>query len=376
MQRHPARANILHLIDVADTGGAETVFCQLTRHFGARSENALIVLPAPGWIAEQLSDLGTPIVYLASKGSVSLRLLWKLGILAIQSKANVFVTHLLGSAVYASLLGLLLRRPVIAIFHGALDFREPGRFASIKRWLLGLSHVRIVAVSSGVKDALAAWGICEARVQVIENGVDANTYRRIESRRLHHDLKIPPSARVVGAVGNLHPVKGYETMIRAAALVAEQNSNVIFVVAGDGEAAYRKELEALRDDLVLGDRFRFLGFRAAGPELYSEFDLLLSAASSEGLPLSFLEAMSCGVPIVATSNEGSTRLLHKTMCGLLVPEATPRCVAETVLRVLRDGSLAADLGRSGRWAVLESYSLAITLGRYERLVNEAVSSAT
>ena len=106
--------------------------------------------------------LETPILYLASKGSVSLRLLYKLGFLAVRYRANIFVTHMLGSAVYASLLGLVLRRPVIAIFHGALDFREPGRFASMKRWLLGLSHVRVVAVSSGVKDALVDWGVSEA----------------------------------------------------------------------------------------------------------------------------------------------------------------------------------------------------------------------
>ena len=375
MQRHSAKASILHLIDVADTGGAETVFCQLTGHFGARSENALVVLPAPGWIAKQLSVLGTPIVYLASKGSVSLRLLWRLGFLAIQSRANVFVTHMLGSAVYASLLGMLLRRPVIAIFHGALDFREPGRFASTKRWLLGLSHVRIVAVSSGVKDALAAWGIFGSRVHVIENGIDADKFRRVESRRLHDELKIPPSARVVGAVGNLHPVKGYEIMIRAAALIAEQNSNVVFVVAGGGDAAYRRELEALRDELTLGDCFRFLGFRDVGPELYSELDLLLSTASSEGLPLSFLEAMSCSVPIVATTNEGSTRLLHETNCGLLVRDADPRNVAEAVLRVLEDDSLAADLGANGRRAVVEGYSLVNTLSHYVQLVNAAVGSA-
>ena len=120
--------------------------------------------------------------------------------------------------------------------------------------------------------------------------------------------------------------------------------------------------------------FAFSGFRAAGPELYSELDLLLSAASSEGLPLSFLEAMSCGVPIVATANEGSTRLLQETDCGLLVQEAEPRRLAEAVLQILQDDSLAANLGRNGRRAVLENYNLDNTLDEYVQLVNEAVGS--
>ena len=129
---------IFHLIDVAGTGGAETVFCQMVRYFYQRDENALTALPGPGWIAEQLTGLRSEVRFVASRGSFSSRLLATLVGLMRQSRANIMVVHLLGSAAYAALTGLLLRRPVIAVFHGALDFEAPGRMSALKRWLPGV----------------------------------------------------------------------------------------------------------------------------------------------------------------------------------------------------------------------------------------------
>jgi glycosyltransferase involved in cell wall biosynthesis len=374
MFRAAAQPSILHVIDVAGSGGAETVFCQLVRHFEDRSENAVIVLPSQGWVASQLSSLQTRIVYLPSKGSLSFRFLWKLGVTAKIFRANVLVAHLLGSAVYAAIMGLFLRRPVIAIFHGALDFSDPGRFARLKCWLLSRRHVRIVAVSAGVRDALVAWGVCPDRLHVIRNGIDTREFMRAEGGSLRAELGIAPSDRLVGAVGNLHPVKGYELMIHAAAAVVRTSPGVTFVVAGEGDPSYRERLEDLIEQLGLRDRFRLIGFRAATADFYSELDVFLSTASSEGLPLSFLEAMSCGVPIVATSNEGSVGLLQASECGLLVEPPDAQGVANAVLEVLENGSLAARLGRSGRRAALENFSLQGTFDQYVQLVLSAIST--
>lgn len=363
---------IFHLIDVAGTGGAETVFCQMVRYFDQRDENALTALPGPGWIAEQLTGLRSEVRFVASRGSFSSRLLATLVGLMRQSRANIMVVHLLGSAAYAALTGLLLRRPVIAVFHGALDFEAPGRMSALKRWLLGLGHVHVVAVSAGVKEALVAWGLQADRVRVIANGVDTAAFQPVAGAALRNVPGLPADAVVVGAVGNLHPVKGYDLMLQAAALVVKAQGNVHFVVAGEGDPAYQRELERLRDQLGLQRHWHFLGFHTADAAHYSSLDLLVSAASSEGLPLSFLEAMACGVPIVATANEGSTRLLDDARCGLSVPGGDPAALAGAITSVLGNPGLASELGERGLQAVQQRYSLSATLDEYQRLINQLI----
>jgi glycosyltransferase involved in cell wall biosynthesis len=363
---------IFHLIDVAGTGGAETVFCQMVRFFDRRDENALIVLPGPGWIAEQLAGLRSEVRFVASRGSFSRQLLVALIQLVRQSRANIMVVHLLGSAVYAAVAGLLVRRAVIAVFHGALDFDAPGRMSGLKRWLLGLPHVHVVAVSASVKDALVAWGLQPDRVRIIANGVDTAAFRPVPGAALRDTLGLPADARIVGAVGNLHPVKGYELMLQAAALVVEVKSDVHFVVAGEGGPAYQRQLEQLRDQLGLKGHWHFLGFHVADAAHYCGLDVLVSAASSEGLPLSFLEAMACGIPIVATANEGSTRLLDDAQCGLGVPHGDPRALAGAILSVLGDAALARQLGGRGFQAVRQRYSLEATLGEYQHLIDALI----
>lgn len=365
---------IFHLIDVAGTGGAETVFCQMVRFFDQRDENALTVLPGPGWISEQLTGLRSEVRFVASRGSFSSRLLTTLIDLMRQSRANIMVVHLLGSAAYAALTGLLLRRPVIAVFHGALDFESPGRMSALKRWLLGRGHVHVVAVSAGVKEALVAWGLQANRVRVIANGVDTAAFQPVARATLHDTLGLPADAVIVGAVGNLHPVKGYELMLQAAALVVQAQGNVHFVIAGEGDPAYQRELEQLCDQLGLQRHWHFLGFHTADGAHYSSLDLLVSAASSEGLPLSFLEAMACGVPIVATANEGSTRLLDDARCGLGVPCGDPAALAGAIMSVLGNAVLASELGERGLQAVRQRYSLGATLNEYQRLVNQLIKT--
>ena len=117
----------------------------------------------------------------------------------------------------------------------------------------------------------------------------------------------------------------------------------------------------------IGDRLHFLGFRTDGPQLYRSMDVFVSSASSEGLPLSFLEAMACGVPIAATANDGAQRLLQATGGGLLSPVGDSAALAANIVTLLTDQPRAMALATAGRLAVERDFSLAATLAKYARL---------
>lgn len=361
---------ILHLIDVGGTGGAETVFVELARHYHRLGQNAGVVLPSTGWIQRQLEAAGVPFLVIPSSGSMSGRLLGSLLRVCCKAKPDVILAHLIGSGVYASLAGLFLRIPVVVVFHGAWDIQEPGRLAWVKRSLLQRSHVTVVAVSGSVKSSLVRWGIDPDSVRVLMNGVDTGRFHPSSDRTVLAELGIGAEQMVIGAVGNLHPIKGYEVLIRAASVLVASGRRVHFIVAGDGDAGYRSGLEALRDSLGLRDRVHFLGFRAATPGLYSSMHVLASAAHSEGLPLSFLEAMACNVPVVATANDGSSALIQATGGGRTVTPGDHHALARVLGDLLDDEPLRGDLGRRGREAVQESFALTRTLQAYTGLLAE------
>lgn len=358
---------ILHLIDTGGPGGAETVFAELARHGADLKINAAIAVPYDGWLADHLRTQGLQPTILPSKGAAKIEFAARLFNLARSSGATIIVAHLLGAGVYGSLIGMFRQMPVLSIFHGDTDLRSPGTLAPIKRWLLRRTHVTPVAVSEPVAASLVRWGVDGSRIHLIRNGVDTRKYLPVGSGSLHSELNLPPTCPIVGAVGNIRPAKDYPVLIRAAKIVVSRHASSHFVIAGSGSATDSADLERLATELGISDRVHLLGFRSSCTDLYRSLSVMASSANTEGLPLSFLEAMSCGIPIAATSNDGSARLIAETSAGLLSPVGDPHALAASILQILESPALADSLARRGMDAARSRYSLEQTLEQYQAL---------
>ena len=159
---------------------------------------------------------------------------------------------------------------------------------------LSRSHARYLAETEGV-----GWG----RMAVIENGIDVEHYARADAgdvERLRLELGLGPRDRVVLMVAALRPEKAHEVFLEAARLLVDSRQDVKFLVVGDGPR--RAELEALRRRLELEAYVQFLGVRDDVARLLHAAHVLVlpSHPAVETLPLSVLEAMAAGVPVVAT----------------------------------------------------------------------------
>ena len=363
---------VLHLIDTGGPGGAETVFLSLAADAGQRGHNAGVVVPYDGWLAGRLREHGVTPLFLPAKQGMSLALARGLLSLSWTTRASLIHSHLLGASVYAALAGALLGLPVIAVFHGAPDLGSGGSLPGIKRWLLTRPHVRIIAVSEAVRKSLQEWGIPFDQVHLIRNGVDTHAYVPGAARSLQRELGLPDGTRIVGAVGNLRVAKAYDVLVAAARYVLDAEPDVHFAIAGSGKDSDVAMLRSQVASLGLEDRFHLLGYRPSSAGLYQSLAVFASSARSEGLPLSFLEAMACGVAIAATANEGSGPLLTETSAGLLSPVGDPAALAASIIRLLRDADLSQRLADKGRRAACESFSLDKTLCEYRALYQELV----
>jgi glycosyltransferase involved in cell wall biosynthesis len=176
------------------------------------------------------------------------------------------------------------------------------------------------------------------------NGIDLGLFdkpNRVEARR---QLGATEDDLLIGIANRLAPVKGIEYAIRAMPAVVEALPNARLVIIGEGPAETDLRREAA--DSGVADRIDFAGFRREVPRLLAAFDLVVQPSLWEGLSISLLEAMAAGRPLVACDVQGNRDVIEHGVNGLMVPPRNPVALAEAMMRILTDASLAKRLGKN------------------------------
>lgn len=365
---------VLHLIDTGGPGGAETVFSQLASRTSNGRLRSLAVVPREHWLSAHLRTLDLEPVILRAGGSLNISYLRSLVNLVRRNNVKAIHTHLLGSAVYGALAGMITRIPVISVFHGPTDLKSPGRLVAAKRWLIRAGCSAIVAVSSSTREALLQYGIPPDSITLIQNGVDTETYSPGKSSELRRELGLAADDLLIAAVGNIRAPKAYDVLLRAADKVLERVPRAFFAVIGEGDESQMKPLLDLRGALGIESRVRFLGFRKSTAALFQNFDIFVSSSSTEGLSLSFLEAMASGCAIVATRSGGAQEALGNGLSGLSVPINDPAALADAIAGVAQDYELRVRLGSAARARAVQEFSLQSTIAKYQTLYDRLIPS--
>lgn len=273
--------------------------------------------------------------------------------------------------------------PCVAIFHGtpAGDWRGMRRLWGIsvgKAYRLARFTLRtaifgrmfrltahraadVICVSPQLAaDVVRELGVAEDKVVVVPNGVDAAKFRpdNAQRRALRARFGISDDEFTLLTAGRLEQAKGHQYALRTAAILAEQGIAVRVLVAGGGpdEAWLREQA----DLLGLADRVHWLGHvpRDQMPGVYNAADaVLMLSAHTEAFPYAVVEAMSCGLPVVASQVGGIPAAISDGQDGFLVATGDTNEAVERVLALLRDGERRAALGRAARETVLRRFTL-------------------
>jgi glycosyltransferase involved in cell wall biosynthesis len=205
-----------------------------------------------------------------------------------------------------------------------------------------------------------------SKVSTIVNAVNHKRFEiEIDVGRKRQELGILDGERIVGSVGSLGQQKNYPNLLKAFKILRGQMSDVKLLIVGEGKR--REELSALIRSLGLEGKALLLGARLDVPELMKIMDVYCLASFYEGLPLTILEAMAAGVPIVATDVIGINEVVHHEKTGLLVAPDNPQELAEGLMKVLRSPGLGKDLAENARKYVIEKHGMTAWIGKYERL---------
>lgn len=363
---------VLHVIDTGGPGGAETVFLQTATRLDSARFQSTVVVGGIGWLAQQFQERGA-IPYIApAKGSFNVRYLSRLLRLARQHRSDVIVAHLYGSAVYASIAGAILSVPVVSVLHGQSDLPAAERFASLKATTVRRGARKVVFVSERLEEHLRPrFRLTSAQCAVIPNGVDTEVFRPLRDRTLRAELGLSDDTFLVGAIGNARAPKAYDVLLRAARALIDRSQRFHLVIAGDCDNALGRQLEQLNRDLGIGRHVTFLGLRSDVARILNNLDVFVLSSHSEGFSIACIEAMACGVPVVATRSGGPEQILEGE-AGILVPIGDPESLALAIVRVTSSKDLAAGLIARAKQRVHERYSLSTMLARYEDLLEGVV----
>ena len=267
----------------------------------------------------------------------------------------------------AGLLGRVAARltgvPIIVhTFHGLVLKSHYGSLKTsgvrvVERWLARFSD-RLIAVSDEDKKDLLAYRIAPThKIEVIPLGLELDQFIDCRTRRgvLHFELGLDPASRLIGIVGRIAPIKNHRLFFDAMARVLAQHASAHVVVAGDGDL--RPQMERYVREMGIADRVSFLGWRHDLPQVYTDLDVVVISSNNEGTPVSAIEAMAAGRPVVATRVGGLPDVISDGDTGYLVAPGDVEQLASAVERVLGDGETTDRLKRNARESVKHKFAV-------------------
>jgi glycosyltransferase involved in cell wall biosynthesis len=274
---------------------------------------------------------------------------------------DIIETHHIKSHCLVALSGAWRTRPWVAFHHGYTQTDAKVRaYNHVDRW--SLRHAaHVVTTNEYFAAMLAERGVPPGRITVLHNGVRRPCADPAAVALLRRSLGLGATERVVLAVGRLSREKGQAYLVRAAAL---WRRDARLVIVGDGMD--RPKLEALARSAGVSDRVIFAGLSHDVAPFYGLADVFVLPSLSEGSPNALLEAMSCGLPIVATRVGGVPEIAANGLSALIGPAKDSVFLARSVDRLLANTWLGVRLGSAARKVATSRFTQeqrAVTLSR-------------
>ncbi|TWU21050.1 putative glycosyltransferase EpsF [Novipirellula galeiformis] len=362
----------MFVITSMPVGGAETLLVNLMRRMNpANVIPEVVCLKEAGPLGDQIaSEFKVHTNLLA--GKYDPRVLPRLAHLMHRRGVDVIVTVGAGDKMFwGRLAAKLAGVPVITSALHSTGW--PDGVGRLNRQLTGITDGFIAVADSHGEFMTSFEGFPAEKVHVIRNGVDCERFvpSSTAGQSLRQELDIPAEAPIVGLVAALRSEKNHTMLLETAALIRDQNphsrlAQTHWVLIGDGPE--RAGIEKRRDELKLGNHVHLLGTRHDTPKLVAGLDVFALTSLNEASPVSILEALACGVPVVATDVGSISESVLEGRTGHLVASEDVPAMAHAVSSLLGDPTSARQMGQIGRQHVLATGSLDSMVRGYESLV--------
>jgi glycosyltransferase involved in cell wall biosynthesis len=362
-------------IGASGGGGAERVARdQLVELDPRRFERVLFVSRPPDpddrtgeMVVTELRRRGVAVRFLNRRFKYDLLAWWPLFRALRRERIDVLHTHAFGQNAWGSVIGRLARVPVVIAHEHNRSFTGRALRPVIDRELTArCASVMIVVSQEARRRMVEVERIAPQGLVLLPNGIRALPPG--DGRPVRAELGIGHDDPVIGSVCILRSEKALDLLVRAAALLIRDFPRLRVMIVGDGPD--RARVEAVVEQLGLEKHVLLTGARADVPDVLAAMDVAVLSSDYEGSPLSMLEFMDAGKPIVATRVGGIPEAIEDGVQGVLVPPRDETALAAAIGGVLRDMDGGREMGARARDRCRGEFSLDRTVERLQQLYQQ------
>ncbi len=361
------------MIGTLHLGGAEKVVVDLSRELKNRGVDVLICSREGGMFEKKLAgEVSYKIISKKNKNIIH----YIRELIELVSKENIEIihSHMFGNNFFGFIVAKLSGRKIIMTTHGMDCFISKKRRFAYK--VLGRYVDRITVVSDYLKDEFNK-SINRNIITTVYNGIDIEKFTaQSHSLSKKSELGLSSAFPIVGVVGNIKSVKGYDILTKAVQKVFNIYKGGKLLILGEAikpnEIQCKKELQEMIRQLNLDDHIVFLGHREDVAEILSILDIYILPSRSEGTSIALLEAMAAGKPIIASKVGGNPRVIKDGVNGFLVPAEDWQTLSDKIITLLKDQDLAIRFGKEARDFVLKNFYLSEMVSNYMKVYEEVL----
>ncbi len=366
---------ILHLIDSNGLYGAERMLLDLMQRQQSSGLSPILgsIGKKDGSVKElEAIALERGLTVQPIRMRSGLNLAGAINILEIAQKQNIDILHSHGykTNILLGMLPACFRRiPLVCTLHGWTG-TTPISKISLYNWAerqLLKYHDAVIAVSDQQlhDKRLRAAGIDNNKLFKISNGIDLDDEENAQAGKDEVIQSFVKSGKAIVSIGRLSREKSFETLIEAMSVLRNGDADIKLIIIGEGYL--RDKLQKQIDTLHLNENIQLVGYRIAAKRYLHLFDALIISSVTEGLPITMLEAMAAGVPVVATAVGGIPEAIKDGITGLLAPPRNPVKLAEAISRVINDMQLAGTIRSQARLMIRKEYDSRVMADKYAEL---------
>ena len=368
-----AKIRLLHVVYNLYVGGAEVLLLHLIKGLGMEEyDHYVYYFGSDGPIRDKIEAFGVPVYKGKDRASIkqpirfgaTLFFLMKDLLHLVRSRRiQIIQSHLGPANQLAVAVGKLSRTPVFPTVHTPMAFLDKRN-----RWDLRVhcnkgvnqyvyrSADRVIVVSQEIKETIQQhFSLKESKILFLKNGIVFED-DQLEPIDLGKEFSVTGSMFKLIAVGRLVSLKKFDMLIRAVKEVVNRGlDDLLVLIAGEGEERIR--LERLIQELRIEDCVRLLGLRHDVMAIMKASDIFVMPSRYEGLSLAMIEAMACGLPIIASDARGLKDCITDEQNGLLFPVDDYKALAERIQRLANDKKLRLRLSHGARSSFETEYDM-------------------
>ncbi len=372
------KTKVVHLIASHKIGGAERLLLAFAQAIDLnRFDVVLAIFVRPEYdndiLWKEAEKLKIPLEPVVIRSAFDFNQLRDIEAIIRKHKPAVLHTHGYKTNILAFLFAKRFNIKVISTVHGWLHAdRLITRFLNQVNLLCLRRFDNIIAVSEAVKTGLEKCGIPAAKITVIKNIPAFSSGGPSAAGSVKDKLGISPQAKLVGFIGRLEKVKGGAQFIDAALSALETRKDLHFLLIGDG--SQKPVLEEMVEKSGQQSHFHFTGYLSDPTEAFNSLDLYVLSSLDEGIPLTLLEAMSFGIPVIATKVGGVPEVITNGLNGILLPPDNAPAMAAAIVNILAGDADRNKMVATAKKDIAMKYDVRTWIAKIEKLYVPEVQS--